>query len=272
MQELEVALGQMTSVDDIHVNFQKISRIVEEAFAKGSPRIIFFPENSLYFRLQEGSAIPAFDLSHEVFRKLEGLAQRYNTYLHLGSVPLQSEAGVFNSSILITPEGDAKATYQKIHLFDIELTGSKPIRESDVFSAGMTTSTFMIDGFKFGESICYDVRFSELYHQYAKAQVDAILIPAAFLVPTGEAHWHILNRARAIESQCYVISAAQAGIHEGIKSGMRKTFGHSLVVDPWGGVQQELDGVSEGVVLATLKKEKIAEVRRQIPMSSHRRL
>lgn len=271
-QQLEIALGQMTSVDNVEQNYLKIQKLVSDAFAKGRPRIIFFPENCLYFRIQEGAKIPAFDLGHNVFRQLERLAAEKDIYLHLGSVPLSIEDKVYNSSVLVTPQGESRATYQKIHLFDIELTGSKPIRESDVFSAGMTTSTFEVDGFKFGESICYDIRFAELYEQYAKAQVDSILIPAAFLVPTGEAHWHVLNRARAIESQCYVLSAAQAGVHQGAEGGVRKTFGHSLAISPWGVVMGELDGQNEGVVLSTLEKSKVEEVRRQIPMKQHRRL
>ena len=271
-QQLEIALGQMTSVDNVEQNFLKIQKLVGEALSKGHPRLILFPENCLYFRIREGTQIPAFDLGHNVFRQLERLAAEKDIYLHLGSVPLLMDGKVYNSSVLITPQGESRATYQKIHLFDIELTGSKPIRESDVFSAGMTTSTFEVDGFKFGESICYDIRFAELYEQYAKAQVDAVLIPAAFLVPTGEAHWHILNRARAIESQCYVLSAAQAGKHDGIEGGTRKTFGHSLAIGPWGTVIGELDGQNESVVFATLEKEKLQEVRRQIPMKQHRRL
>lgn len=271
-QQLDVAIAQMTSIDNVDVNLQSMVGLIETAFQKGKPRLILFPENCLYFRIQEGTAIPAFELGDKVFRQLENLAVSKNVYLHLGSVPLKIDDQVFNSSLLITPNGDTRVTYQKIHLFDIELTGSKPIRESDVFAAGTTTSTFMIDDFKFGESICYDIRFSELYSQYAQSQVDAILIPAAFLVPTGEAHWHILNRARAIESQCYVLSSAQAGLHEGFKEGARKTFGHSLAVNPWGGIAGELDGTEPGILMTTLEKAKIEEVRRQIPMNQHRRI
>jgi len=163
--------------------------------------------------------------------------------------------------------------YRKIHLFDVDVVGQKPVRESDVFARGTETSVFEIKGWKFGSSICYDVRFPELYLRYAREEVDAILVPAAFLTTTGRAHWEILLRARAIESQAYVLAAAQGGTHQGIKGGTRETHGHSMIVDPWGLIVEEIQDSSEvRVARATLKVDRIEAVRRQIPMKNHRTL
>jgi predicted amidohydrolase len=151
-------------------------------------------------------------------------------------------------------------------LFDIQLAGQEAIRESDEFNHGDGPSILDIKGWKWGLSICYDLRFSELYSKYAHQAVDIISVPAAFLVPTGEAHWHTLLRARAIESQAFVVASAQSGSHKGI----RETYGHSLIVNPWGAIL--LDMTTVGVSVMELKKSDIKRVREQIPMSSHRRL
>jgi predicted amidohydrolase len=220
----------------------------------------------------EGEAIPSFSLEDEVFAKLAKLAQSKKAYLHLGSVPLRMGSGVYNASVIITDQGELQTSYQKIHIFDIQLEGQKPIRESDVFQHGQSTNSFEIDGWKIGQSICYDLRFSELYSQYAKEGVDLILVPSAFLVKTGEAHWEVLLRARAIESQCYVVASAQAGKHLGRNGTTRETFGHSLVVEPWGHVAEKLSAQQKEVRVVALDKTKIQKARTQIPMAEHRRI
>lgn len=273
---LRVALCQMNSTDDIEKNFQQIQDLVQKAMygiGLGSLHLFCFPENCLYLRVKEGTSIPEFKISDLVFKKLSLLAQQYKTTFHLGSVPLNIEGKVFNSSVLITENGEIKSTYQKIHLFDIQLTDQSPVRESDAFSFGEKPNIFDLNGWKIGESICYDIRFAELYSYYAKSEVDLILIPSSFLVKTGQAHWHILNRARAIESQCYVLSSAQSGRHQSVsfKDQSRETYGHSLAIDPWGDVLVDIEAVPS-VKVIELKKSKINEVRRQIPMKMHRRI
>ena len=270
--ELVLALVQMTSVDDVDTNLLQMEALLEQAFSQGQPRLVCFPENCLYMRLVEGEKIEGFTLGHPVLQKLGELARKYNTHLHLGSVPLYVENHFYNSSALITPAGEVQIGYQKMHLFDIQLEGQKPLRESDVFRHGQQSHIIEVDGWKIGESICYDVRFSELYAQYARKEVDLILVPAAFLVRTGEAHWEILLRARAIESQAYVAASAQGGTHQSARGGLRETHGHSLVVDPWGTIAAQIEKRAPGVALTTLKKEKIESVRRQIPMKFHRRI
>lgn len=270
--ELPIALVQMTSVDDVDANLHQLEKLLEKIFAEGSPRLVCFPENCLYMRLVEGEKIEGFTLHHAAFKTLADLAQRYKTHLHLGSVPLYVESHFYNSSVLITPDGEIQPSYQKMHLFDIQLEGQKPLQESDVFRHGQHPHLLEVDGWKIGESICYDVRFAELYAQYARQEVDLILVPAAFLVKTGQAHWEILLRARAIESQAYVVAAAQAGTHQSQRGGARETYGHSLIVDPWGTLLTQMDRPEAGFRLMTLSREKLSSVRRQIPMKFHRRL
>ncbi len=271
---LNIALAQMTSVDSVEVNLKHITQLVHEAShqpAEIRPRIIFFPENSLYFRIKSDEKLPQIILQSSEFKELERLSAETNIYLHVTSTIYDAEKN-WNASVLMSPESGAQIIYRKIHLFDIALTGDKSIRESDVFSHGGEITQFDVDGFKFGSSVCYDIRFAELYHKHALAQVDAIVVPSAFLVKTGMVHWDVLVRARAIESQCYVLAPAQWGLHRSTNGlGSRETFGHSMVVDPWGqSLQQKKDGV--GLIYARLDKDECLKVRSQIPMSTHRRI
>ncbi len=270
--ELTIAAVQMTSVDDVEINVAQMEQLVHEVFKSHQPRLVCFPENCLYFRITEGESISGLTLSHIAFQRLAALATRYNTYLHLGSVPLYIEGHLYNSSVVVAPDGSFQPTYQKMHLFDIQLEGQNPIRESDVFRHGQGPSSFIVDDWKIAETICYDLRFAELYARYARHDMDVILVPAAFLVKTGEAHWEILLRARAIESQAYVVASAQGGTHAGVKSGSRETFGHTLMVDPWGAVVGQVEKRSPGFTVTKLTRDRVDTVRKQIPMKFHRRL
>lgn len=272
-QELKVAVCQMTSVDDVQANLRQIEELIGEVPENAGVRLFCFPENCLYLRVKEGEAIPPFTLKDPVFADLAVIARRRKAFLHIGSVPLQMGDFLYNSSVIISDEGKIETSYQKIHLFDIQLAGQKAIRESDVFRHGESAGVFVIDGWKIAQSICYDLRFAELYSQYARDGVDVILVPAAFLTKTGEAHWEVLLRARAIESQCYVVASAQVGRHESIRGGAsRETYGHSLVVEPWGSIAAHLDGVKKQTSVCSLSKAKIEAVRTQIPMAQHRRI
>jgi predicted amidohydrolase len=194
--------------------------------------------------------------------------------VHLGSIPLSEKksSATFekktNCSVAVSSDGRRDFSYRKVHLFDVDVQGHNPVRESDAFQSGDQLVVWSLNGFKIGLSICYDIRFSELFSVYAEAQVDLILVPSAFLVPTGRAHWHTLLKARAIENQCFVAAAAQSGVH----SGGRETFGHSLVVDPWGHVVLDA-GSQSGPVLfnVSLERQLVSKVRKQIPMNSHRK-
>jgi predicted amidohydrolase len=189
-------------------------------------------------------------------------------WLHLGSLAVLVEGGkVANRGFVIDGTGNVRARYDKIHLFDVDLPTGESWRESAVYQAG--TGAVLVNGTpvgKLGLTICYDVRFPALFARIAEAEADLISVPAAFTVPTGRAHWHVLLRARAIEAGLFVVAAAQVGRHED----GRATFGHSLVVDPWGEVLLDM-GEETGVGFAEIDPARIAEVRARIPALNHRR-
>ena len=271
---LEIHAVQMISVDDVDTNFRQIQDLLSPLpAAKGAPAFVTLPENCLYLRIKEGEAVPGLTLKHPVWEKLRELARAKNFVLHLGSVPLETGSKLSNASVLVKPDGHLESTYRKIHLFDIELEGEKPLRESDVFEHGGDPAMLTVNDWRIGQSICYDLRFSDLYHRYALQGADLILVPSSFLVTTGKAHWEVLLRARAIESQAYVVAAAQAGRHKSSRaSGERQTYGHSLIIDPWGKILHEGSGDRPELLSARLELDEISRVRRQIPMAGHRRL
>ncbi|MGZ3690509.1 MAG: carbon-nitrogen hydrolase family protein [Pseudobdellovibrio sp.] len=266
---MKIGVVQLTSTDDINENLKKIKHVIESSQIE-KPEILFFPENSLFFRIKSTESVKALKLASPEIAELKKLSERYKTAFHL-TTAIEDDGHVFNASILIDGANEVQILYRKLHLFDIALQGQKPIRESDTFKHGAKPHIFEFGGFKIGSSICYDIRFAELYSYYAKNQVDIILIPAAFLVKTGQAHWEVLLRARAIESQCYVVAAGQTGVHKSVRHGeTRETFGHSMVIDPWGNILQ-YKADEEGAVFCELSKDEVSKVRTQIPMHSHRR-
>lgn len=271
--DLSVAVCQLTSTDDFSANIRQIKSLLND-LEENPPDLVCFPENALYLRIRENEAIPGVQVSDEVIRILSDWSREFGSVLHLGSVPLKKSNRLYNSSLVLTPDGGVHDNYQKIHLFDVDVEGHKPVRESDVFTHGSEPAIFYVRNWKFGSSICYDLRFPELYLHYAKQEVDAILIPAAFLVPTGQAHWEVLTRARAIECQAYVLAAAQGGVHQSAQGGVRATFGHSMIIDPWGVVVANCpeDFGDRRILRSVLSRDRIKRVRAQIPMKNHRRL
>jgi predicted amidohydrolase len=270
---LGVAVCQMNSGDDVVANGEQIISLLDQIHIGDNIDMACFPENSLYLRIKEGEKIEGVDLQHPVFTKLAHESARRKIFIHLGSVPLRAGEKLTSASISISPETGAAVTYQKIHLFDIDIDGHAPMRESDVYKNGETPQVLDVQGWQIGQTICYDLRFAELFSWYAEKQVQVLLVPSSFLVPTGQMHWDVLLRARAVESQAYVIAAAQAGSHHSLKtSSSRQTYGHSLVVDPWGVVVAEGSPDKAEVLKVQLELERIESVRRQIPMHGHRRL
>lgn len=265
---LRVGLCQMTSTDLPSENLRQIQNHIKRGLEKNA-KTFFFPENSLYLRIEKGPLECAFSFESSEIRELEQMSRVGSVSLVLGSVPWKLPTGVGNCTLWISPEQGVQVVYQKIHLFDVDVEGHVAIRESSEFVSGQGPSTLDSSGWRFGFSICYDLRFSELYNQYAQQNVQVLLIPSAFLCPTGSAHWHILNRARAIENQCYVIAAAQGGEHRGARGGVRQTYGHSLVVGPWGEIIAESRDSNETPVVE-LSMNEITRVRQQIPMAKHR--
>ena len=264
-----VALFQSSTGIDAAANGRAIEQAIGEA-AAGGAEILFTPEMSGL--LDRDSARAAKSLrpedKDEVLAAARQAARRHGIWLHLGSLAVLVDAGkVANRSFVIDREGEIRARYDKIHLFDVDLPTGESWRESNVYSAGK--GVVLVNGTpvgRLGLTICYDLRFPGLFARLAEAEADVIAVPAAFTVPTGRAHWHILLRARAIEAGLFVVAAAQTGRHED----GRQTFGHSLVVDPWGEVLLDM-GEERGVGFADIDLSRITDVRGRIPALSHRR-
>ncbi len=188
-------------------------------------------------------------------------------WLHIGSLALLGEGGKpINRSLLISPEGRIAARYDKIHMFDVDLPGGETYRESANYQAGREAVVATLPWGQLGMTICYDLRFPHLYRALTQAGARFLAVPAAFTKPTGTAHWHTLLRARAIECQCYVFAAAQGGRHEN----GRETFGHSLVISPWGEILAEA-GVQPAVTFADVELQRLEDVRSQVPSLRHDR-
>jgi predicted amidohydrolase len=272
---LDIAIAQLNAQDDIDANLETIARLAERAHGV---RVFALPEGCAMMGdpgKKRASAEPVPALGSRPDAKVLGalgtLARRHNTYVFAGGIALASgdEKRPFNAHVAFAPDGNVAAIYRKIHLFDVDLPDGSSHRESDSSACGSPAEDVVVvavDGWNFGLSICYDLRFPELYRKHVDRDAHAILIPAAFTVPTGKDHWHVLMRARAIECQSYLLAPAQFGRHPG----NRLTYGKSLVADPWGDViAQVSDGV--GIARVTLDPKRVADVRTQLPSLRHRR-
>jgi predicted amidohydrolase len=241
--------------------------LLAEAVARGAT-FVATPENVFYMR-REGTAA-AGDVSmaqHAGLQWALGAAKAHQIWLLIGSLRAR-EAGMdkpFNRSILIAPTGEIAATYDKIHLFDVTLAEGQSYRESSQAAAGDAPTLAKTELANIGLSICYDLRFPNLYRTLALAGAEILTVPSAFTRPTGQAHWHILLRSRAIENACYVIAPAQCGMHPG----GRETYGHSMIIDPWGEVIAEAHDDVPQVIIAEIDLARVERVRSQIPVLAH---
>lgn len=264
-----IALFQSNTGIDPAANAQALAGAIAEA-AKGEAAMLFTPEMSgLLDRDAERAARNLrSEEEDQVLSTCSAAAKEHGIWVHLGSVAVLVEEGkVANRGYVIDRVGNIRARYDKIHLFDVDLPSGESWRESAVYQAGK--GAVLVNGTpvgKLGLTICYDLRFPTLFARIAEADADLISVPAAFTVPTGRAHWHVLLRARAIEAGLFVVAAAQFGRHDD----GRQTFGHSLVVDPWGDVLLDM-GEEVGVGFADIDLARISEVRSRIPALSHRR-
>jgi deaminated glutathione amidase len=274
---LKVALVPLTSTDKVDVNVQKILNKLN--YIKSNVDIVFLPENSLYFNFNKKLDPSHAILDDDSLQPLKDWAKSNKTVIHLGGVPYKTANGICNSSLVIDEAGKLTSHYEKIHLFDVDVAG-KTVRESDSFTPGKTPAILEIKGWKIGLSICYDLRFAELFVHYHKQGVDAIVVPSSFLVETGRAHWSTLLRARAIETQTYVLAPAQVGIHESVRDKTlpaKTTWGESLAVGPWGEILARSESFDDKVgvgapIVLDLEPTRLDQVRGQIPMKGHRRL
>jgi predicted amidohydrolase len=265
----KIALFQSNTGIDPAANARALVDAIGQA-ASGGAEMLFTPEMSGL--LDRDSARAAKNLhsqeEDEVLAACREAAARHRIWLHIGSLAVLVDDGkVANRSFIIDREGEVRATYDKLHLFDVDLPTGESWRESNVYSAGK--GVVLVNGTpvgKLGLTICYDLRFPGLFSRLAESDADVIAVPAAFTVPTGKAHWHVLLRARAIEAGLFVVAAAQVGRHED----GRQTFGHSLVVDPWGEVLLDM-AEQPGVAFADIDLKRISDVRSRIPALNHRR-
>ncbi|HEX4297866.1 MAG TPA: carbon-nitrogen hydrolase family protein [Devosia sp.] len=260
---VRVAALQMNSGTQPGPNLEALAVLAHEAAAQGA-RYALSPEVSVVFaENREGLAAVAGPWEgNPAIARCAQIARDTGLWLHLGSLAVALPDGRFaNRSVLFKPDGGIAATYDKIHLFDATLPGLKAYRESDTYAGGGQAVIADAAGLRLGLTICYDVRFPALHRALAAAGAEVLTVPAAFTVPTGEAHWQVLLRARAIETGCFVIAAAQAGHHQNGRS----TWGHSMIVDPWGKILGEMDGESTGVLVADIDLAAVAEARGRVP-------
>jgi predicted amidohydrolase len=269
MSAVRIAIFQSQSGIDPEANAARLSQAVNDAADAGAV-MLFTPEMSgMVDRNRERAMGKARDESGDrVLAAVQQSALDRGIWVHLGSLALKGDDGkLVNRGFVIDDCGEIRARYDKIHLFDVDLPTGESWRESAMYQAGRDAVIVPDTPVgKLGLSICYDLRFPALFQRLSEAGADVIAVPAAFTVPTGRAHWEVLLRARAIESELFVIAAAQAGSHED----GRETYGHSLVADPWGELLLHMDG-EPGLALCDIDLEKIAEVRARIPVHRHRR-
>ena len=265
---MKIAAVQMVSTTRVETNLASARALIAHA-ARDGAELVVLPE---YFCVmgradRDKLAIAEAPGDGPIQRMLCDAAREHRVWLIGGTLPIRCDdpARVLNASCVYAPDGALAARYDKIHLFKYD-NGRERYDEGCAIRAGSVPTTLQAGALKLGLSVCYDLRFPELYRELMHPPCDLISVPAAFTHTTGLAHWELLLRARAVENQCYVIAAAQGGLHEN----GRRTFGHSMVVDPWGTVLA-LRAEGEGVVLAELDPARIASVRLQLPALEHRR-
>jgi nitrilase len=267
---MKIAALQFVSTPDTVRNLEAAARLIEDAANQGA-ELLALPE---YFCLMGRRDSDKLAIAEAAGRGpiqdfLSAQARQHGVWLIGGTLPIRERAAderVRNACCAFAPDGTLAARYDKIHLFRFD-NGRESYDESRVLEAGAAAVAFQAGDLRVGLSICYDLRFPELYRALTAPPCDLISVPAAFTYTTGRAHWELLLRARAIENQCYVIAPAQGGQHEN----GRRTWGHSMIVDPWGDVLAALPE-GEGVVIAELDRRRISDVRRQLPAWSHRQL
>ncbi len=269
-EPFRLACVQVNAGDDMAANIQAASALAREARDAGA-RLITFPEN-VVFMAPDGIGVREAgrgEADHPGLAAFRDLARELDAWLLVGSLGITTDDGdgrVANRSFLVNANGETVVSYDKIHMFDVTLAGGESYRESETFLAGDRAVLADTPMGKLGLTICYDLRFPYLYRALAKAGAQLIAVPAAFTQATGRAHWHALLRARAIETGCFVFAPAQCGTHPR----GRKTFGHSLIIDPWGEVIAEA-GIEPGVITAEIDLAKVAQVRGQVPSLSNDR-
>lgn len=266
---MKIAVHQMCSGIDPAQNVNSMTDAIYQT-SSGGAVMYFAPEMSLLLDRDRNRAREHIvdESASAGLERLKQAARDAAIWVHVGSMPvLHPDSGKFaNRTLVIGPDGEIRARYDKMHLFDVDLATGESWRESSAYEGGKAPVIVDTPLGRMGLTICYDMRFPDLYSVLSRSGADIFAVPAAFTVPTGKAHWHVLLRARAIESEAFVVAAAQSGTHED----GRKTYGHSLVVDPWGEILLDM-GDGEGLGFAEIDLHHMAEVRAQIPVHKNRR-
>ena len=262
------ACVQNCATPDVEADVAILSKLIDNAAAKGA-KFIALPEYCAGLDTKNGIlhpfAVPEGD--HPVLPAMAALARTHKAWILVGSIGVKAPDGrIFNRGLMLSPDGTVAARYDKIHLFDVDLGDGHVYRESTTIAAGSEAVLAPCIGGPIGLSICYDLRFASLYRTLAKAGAQMLAVPAAFTKMTGKAHWHILNRARAIENGAYVIAPCQYGT----LAGGSECYGHSLIVDPWGRVLAD-GGESENVITAEIDLAEVTQTRARIPSLTHDR-
>lgn len=264
---MRVAAIQMRSTSDVATNVGDMTSLVREAAATGA-RYVQTPEMTGLIQRDRNALVAAVKRQDEdpILAAASSLAGEHAVWLHIGSTPIARDDGaVANRAAVFAPDGQLVATYDKIHMFDVDLEGGESWRESAVYAAGNQATVVRVDDTVFGLAICYDLRFPSLFADLARAGATVLTGPAAFTRQTGQAHWHILLRARAIENGAFMIAAAQGGTHED----GRQTYGHSMIVDPWGAILAEKEDDAPGIITADIDPAQSARARARIPNLKH---
>jgi predicted amidohydrolase len=267
-ESFKAGLVQMCTGRDVDRNVADASALIREAAGKGA-RYVQTPEITTLMEMEHAALFAAVrpENGNPAIARFADLAQELGIWLHVGSMGvLLGNGKIANRSLLISPDGAVQARFDKLHMFDVELPGGESYRESRNYQAGSAGVLAELPWGTLGMTVCYDLRFPHLYRALAKGGADFLAIPSAFTRQTGAAHWHVLVRARAIENGCFVLAAAQAGKHA---SG-RETYGHSLIVSPWGEVIAEAGG-EVGVIVADIDPAEVGKARTRIPSLRHDR-
>jgi len=264
---VHVAVVQLCSGDDRPANLRAASEAVREAAGRGA-QVVCLPEMWPFIGPDAAKVAGAEDLSGPSVSAMQELAGELGLWLFAGSFAERSEieGRVYNCAPVIAPSGEVVSVYRKIHLFDIDIAGGPSFLESRSVTPGTQAVVVDCPLGRVGLTVCYDLRFPQLFEGLRRAGAEVFMVPAAFTAHTGRAHWELLLRARAVEQQCWVVASDQGGQH----NPKRESYGNSMIVDPWGEVVARL-GREPGVAIAALKRERTARVRRELPCFSHRR-
>jgi predicted amidohydrolase len=267
MTSYKAAVVQMNSQPDVDLNFENARQWIREASMEGAD-LVGLPEYFSFLGNLDKRRDRAEEIATRSHQFLKEMAMEFNIYLLGGTIPIPAgDHKTYNRSLLINPKGEVLASYDKIHLFDVELSGSEQYRESDDIKPGknspVTCTTDRLG--TLGLSVCYDFRFPELYRTLMNAPADLLTVPSAFTATTGKDHWEPLLRARAIENTAYVFAPAQTGTH----GKNRTTHGYAMIIDPWGNIIANA-GTETGIAVASIESDRINQVRKQIPSLNHR--